>query len=519
MADNLNISQFSNLAKRLLEKYDNGEEFLLGDVHRQIRTAYEKFPEDAVIRQMSSVVEKMAEKYSSATIVNQRQLSSIYNDLVRLAGETKFRTVLGHLLLAAPEQKRASSAELRDDRKEIAVKDLVGDEVIGVLESAFDDDLAAKAFNQELANNGIGYIRAELKSLGFSSNVIKIASGNGSKVVYSASFDTQRGPVSVYIPVSVANNKFMLPTTFIDDLGESQLNKETLGSSIQRRAMAEIGKPMPEAVLPDLDLNPKVEMPKELAHLTHDFENSVLETTSIFGKEAVDMGKRIVIAELKAAGFKNAQVKFGSDSGDSVVYLASINTPRAGVATIEVPIEMKATMDDKYAPLLPTCFAYNEQLKEFNASNLQKFALEATNVNTESNPLYSFMLLPELKEEMIRSASINDYNSCEAILNHIGEKFGEEDYKNAIADYQYVLSMKNKAADDQAKQAEIANLGVLIPAGKGSIYPRLPNGKPIKDMVKDESGRFRSATEIEKEKLNKTEDGGAAIQTSQILFN
>jgi hypothetical protein len=259
-------------------------------------------------------------------------------------------------------------------------------------------------------------------------------------------------------------------------------------------------------------------MPAELAHLTRDFENVVLETTSTFGKEAVAMGKKVVATELRAAGFKNAQIRFGSDSGDAVVYLASINTPH-GVAEIEVPVEMKATADDKFVPLMPTCFAYNEQIRDFTADNLQKFALESI-TSGGSSSLYSFMTLSELRQELIKSASVNNYTACEEVLSHIGATFTEEDHKNAISDYQYLLKTKNASVENQIKTAEVINqVGVVIPAGKGSIKPRLPNGKPIDGMIKDENGRYRSVAEIAKEKLNKLDDSGACIQSHQILFS
>ena len=519
MSANFNISDFSALARQLLEKCENGESFLLGSVHSQLRQAYEKMPEDTVIRQMASVVERMSEKHAPSTIINQKQLSTIYNDLVRLAGDTKFRLVLGHLLLPVDETRKVATT-LRDNRAPIEAADLIDPKVKDVLASTFDDDLAAKMLNVELANKGVSYVKAELKSIGFA-GTIKVAGGDANRVFYSVALDTIRGPVSVYVPAQIAGGKFAMPTTFIDDAGEKPLNRETLSESLVRRggAVEDLGLGFKRANdLPELVI-PAAEMPKELAHLTRDFENTLLETTSAFGRAAIDQGRKVVATELKAAGFKSAQVKYGSDSSDAVVYLASIDTPH-GPAQIEVPLEMKATVDDKYVPMLPTVFAYNETLQDFTAANLQKFATEAITSNSTTNPLYSFMMLGELKEELIKCASTNNYTACEEILNHIGATFGEEDYKNAIADYQYVLGIKGKAAEGQKQAAEIAaQAGVLIPAGSGSIYARLPNGRSTKDLVKDENGIYRNATEIAKEKLNQEKDGGAAINTSSIIFN
>lgn len=524
MSDNFNISDFSALAKMLLEKCDNGDEFLLGQVHDQVISAYQKYPEDGVIRAMASVVDKMVKKNDPSTIITQKQISNIYNDLVRTSGETKFRTILGHLILPTEEMKPKTASHLRDDCRPIQNKDLIDPRVKEILSNTFDDDLANKVMNIELANAGIGYVKAELKSVGCEPFSIKVAGGDSNRIFYSAFFDTVKGPVAVYVPASVSGGQIRLPTSFIDDNGEQMLTAQSLQASIVRRgAQAEdigLGLKQAEIDLPEL-IVPKTELPAELSHLARDFENSILEASSAFGKDAIGMGKKVIATELRAAGFKNAQVRFASDSSDSAIFEASIDTPH-GKASIEIPLEMKATADDKFVPLLPSCFAYNETLHDFTAQNLQKFATEAvscSSLNKNSN-LYSFMMLSELKQELIRCASVNNYSSCEDIISHIGNTFSEEDYKNAISDYQYILGSKSAAIDAHAKTSEImAQIGTIIPAGKGSLYPRLANGKPINGMVKDESGRYRSAMEIAREKLNPANNGGAAIQTSQILFN
>ena len=518
----LNINQFSHLARKLLEKYQDGESFLLGDVYRQVMAAYNKFPEDAVIRQMASVLEKMSEKQSSATIINQGQLSKIYNDLVRLSSDTKFRMVLGHLLFPAPEMKRTAATNLHDSCDGLTIKDLIDPTAQKVLDSAFSDDRATRAYNERLANKGLGYVKADLKAIGMGSPQVKLARGDANGFMYTASFDTVGGLVSVYVPVKVAGDNVELPTCFIDDSGEQRLAKDTLAASLERRGgVAGDSKSLfgsAEVIRAEVEV-PRAEMPKELAHLV-DFESAVLEAASTFGKRAVDAGKQLVIRELKAAGFKSAQVRYGSDSNDSVIYLAGLNTA-TGKVDVEIPVEMSSTSDYQYVPLMPTCFAYDETLQAFNAANLQKFASTPhTERIAESNTLYSFMLLPELKTAMIKAAGCNDLLTCEDILNHIGATFGEEDHRNAIADYQYILGLKAQANQTAEHDHVISKYaGVTIQAGKGSLRPRLANGRSMDDLVVDADGRVRSVTELEKERLNPEDQGGAVISSSQIIFS
>ena len=68
----------------------------------------------------------------------------------------------------------------------------------------------------------------------------------------------------------------------------------------------------------------------------------------------------------------------------------------------------------------------------------------------------------QLKDEIIKAASTNDYVTCEDVLAEIQERFSEENFKNAVADYHYLLmhkaQMENKPKHKCAKE---------IPAGNG----------------------------------------------------
>ena len=71
--------------------------------------AYETYPEDPVIRQFAFVIEQMMTKRDPSSIITQAEMTSIYNDLVRLSSNTKFKNVLGELLHGLPVTKTASN--------------------------------------------------------------------------------------------------------------------------------------------------------------------------------------------------------------------------------------------------------------------------------------------------------------------------------------------------------------------------------------------------------------------------
>jgi hypothetical protein len=266
---------------------------------------------------------------------------------------------------------------------------------------------------------------------------------------------------------------------------------------------------------PYIDTTPEVEMPKELAHLSQDFENDLLEAVSSFGKDAVKAGKSLVLAELSEAGFKHSQVRFGSESGDSVCYMAALATPK-GPVEIEVPVEMQVTAGSTYRPLAPAYFAYDGLIEDFTPAKLQRFALNRPAPSSGEvvySTEHSYMTLPELRDEIIKAASNNDYVSCEMILGTIQERFEEEDYRNTVADYHYLLMLKNSDAEAPKCSKEIA-------AGKGSIETRCGHyGVPMSKVVVGADGHCKLRSSVEREKLNPVEESGAAISTSKLFWS
>src|SRR5690349_11148291 len=99
MTNSFDAGDLARLAQKLLNERSTGQEFMLFDVYRQTREAYERFPEDPVIRQVAFVIEKMTERAPQGTTISQADVSKIHNEFVRLSSNSKFRVALGHLLL------------------------------------------------------------------------------------------------------------------------------------------------------------------------------------------------------------------------------------------------------------------------------------------------------------------------------------------------------------------------------------------------------------------------------------
>jgi len=521
MTNSFNIGDLGHLAQSLLDKA-KGQEFMLEDVCNITRAAYERYPEDPVITQVAFTIERMATRAKPGTIINQAEMSKIYNEFVRLSDNSKFRNTIGFLLLGDrpyagsqnPDYSRLNQIVAEDSNTDDFVdKNLVNDISVAFGGSGVNP---AEAFDTKIATDGVGLVKAELKSLGFEP-AVEIIGGNSHNIVYAAHFETRKGRVTVAIPTEVNDGRILFPSTFVADDHLEELTPTNINCFVDKKTETEDSSVAGEEGRPDIDIVQDVEMPTELAHLSRDFEDNVLEAVSAFGMEAIRKGKEIIANELRAAGFKNAQVKFGSEGGDSVVYLAPINTPK-GPAEIEVPLEMQSIGGERFIPLAPSYFAYDGFVEDFTAVKLQRFAINLPSPST-SNTVYStaftYMTLPELKDEILKAASVGDYVNCETALSEIQDKFTEEDFKNSVADYQYILMEKTRASKQEQLQCS-----KMIPAGKGSVFIRCGHfGVPMHKVVIDKKGYCRLKTAIEREKLNPTEEGGAAISLAKVFMS
>lgn len=573
MSNSFNIGDLVRLAQSLLDAKTNGREFMLEDVHNITRAAYEQYPEDPVINQVAFTIERMAQKAPSGATISQAEIANIYNNFVRLSSNSKFRETLGHLLpdefkpinTQSPDYTKLNRVDAEDSK--LDTDSFIDKNMVNAMSAAFSGSInGTKAYDNVVAEQGKEYVNEELKALGFKS-LLEIMGGNTKNIVYAAHFDTRKGRVTVAIPTEISNGRVLFPSTFVADDKLEELTATKLDMFIEQRAstgnfsvptaasilaavdlisghkktasekeFADIDKLFGEkdttmalntpglfvdrqyeAGRPDINIKQEAEMPQELAHLARDFEDDVLEAASTFGLATIQKGKELIATELKTAGFKNAQVKFGSESHTSVVYLAQINTPR-GAVEIEVPVEMQLVAENKYMPLAPTYFAYDGLIEDFTIPKLQRFAVTMPSPSTVTMsypPAFTYMLLPELKGEIVRAASEGDYTTCEAALKEVQERYSEDDFRNAVSDYHFILMQKSR----MAKQ-EQHNCSKMIPAGKGSIYPRCGHfGVPMNQVVVDAQGNCRLKTAIEREKLNPESEGGAAISTSKIFMS
>lgn len=505
----INLGDMAQLARSIAEKYDVGKEYTADFISKVASNAHNRYPEDPVIGQFAFVFEKVASK-SPASIVNQKQIYDVYNNFVSLSANSHFKDELGFLLKSEPvqENKQNPYSAQHGDGKIISTS---ADESLVKTASVLFKKSSFETCSDVSINNGKNVIDAELKSLGFKHAKVDFLGGNAVGMVYAAHFETNRGLVSVAIPVEIKNGNVLMPKAFFVNDQLEDLNSSNLNNYIEKSASTS-----PISVEPLNYSSPVVEVPKEIAHLTRDFENDVVESASSFGLKSIRVGREVVANELLSFGFRGVQIKYAGESEDSVTYIAAIDTA-CGKVDIEVPVEMKSAASS-YIPLPPTHFSYDGLVQEFCAEKLQKFAANVPAPSTCSkvySSVFNYMTLKELKDEILKAAGCGDYISCEGALQEIQEKFSEEDFKNAFADYHHVLMVKNSM-----EELAVHKCPRMIPAGKVSIYPYCGClNVPMHKVVAGENGKCVLKSSVEKQKLNPIKESCTAISTSKIIFS
>lgn len=524
-----NFNALKTQAEYLLAKLEHGKGYEIGDLNTRLRQAADENPSDIVIRSVASVIERLHAKTPTG-IMTQGQLEEIYQELVGLNPNTRFRQVLGDLLRSEVNEADLTNKEFVGAMRDPDEGFLQYDVDTGVKEG-FDNLFGSVSdkYDPQKAANAKSKVELELKSMGFSNPRVRLAGGNARFLVFATNIDTNRGSIPVYIPAESSGDK--LPSVFVgsnvfEHLTTSNLSKyieaaannrdrlpevsnvlnaldQALGAAPKAPAQDDFSKlfsNLPEAngsegisapgvfaelsdqnPLKDVEI-PQTPVPTELKALTSDIEENVLEAAVGYPQASVRMAKRMIIAELGSMGFKNSQVRVASPTGDGFICEAILNTPK-GKLKIEVPIEMSGN-----APLLPSVFAKDDYVADFNSANIQALALKeggyVEGAVRPDNQLYA-MSLNGLRDVINKSAAKGDFSTCDEAMEVISNRFDENTYRMAVADYYRLLSSLG-TTKEALQQSYDDDQFVQTPNSVYPVHKKL--GLPAHQLVRDENG-------------------------------
>lgn len=553
-----NFSSLKMQAELALSKLE-GKRYIVSDLNARLQKAATENPQDTVITAMARVVEQVNSK-NPGKIVSQAEVEQLYNELIGLnVTGTKFREVLGDLLLSETTSVQPNEdyiQGMRDDpnRGEIdfdsdpAIKE--GLDVLFTPQSDRYDPQCAAAAKEK--------VELELRSLGFDNTRVRLAGGDSRFVVFAADLDTNRGSVRIFIPADASGKQ--LPSVFVAGQRFEELSIPTLNAYLSEAASRTNRLPDVSAILNSLNVltgNVKTTMPTDnfskvasklpdangseglsapgtfaslldesknigeveipltptpepLKALASEIEENVLEASVGYPQAAVRMTKRMLIAELGSMGFKGAQVKIAATAPDGFICEATINTPK-GKTTIEIPIEMRG-----HAPLLPTVFAKDDYVADFNASNLHAFAksdIVAGGLISRYDSDLNGMNLAQLKDRIIKAALNEDYDVCDEAISVIGEKFDTETFRNVIADYHQLLINLKDTKDNIKATYDDSDQFVKTPNSLYPVHKKL--GRPAHELIRDENGTYHLKSTYNARKNQET--SGALFNTAKVL--
>jgi hypothetical protein len=508
-----NFRSLKTEAEVALAKLTEGKKFMVGDVKNILRDASEIYPQDTVIVAMANVVDRICSKNEEG-LISQGELERLFQQLVGLnASGTRFRDVLGHLLISErPEAVVANNnnyiQSIRDDDVDCKfelnidadLKNGLG-KLFNVSSDKYDPHKVAKAKER---------VESELRALGFDKSRVKLASGNSEILVFSADLDTNNGSVGVLIPTKASGQEFpkhFMSSNFPNNSTVYELTVPALNSYL---SSVSSGNLLQTATFNQLDA-PKMPVPNALKSIASEIEENIMEVAVGYSPEITRLAKKMVIAELHSMGFKNSQIRVALPMKGGFICEATINTP-SGKTNIEVPIEINGT-----SPLMPTVFAKNDYVAEFNTRSLKAFAMSGLAVDAHivryDNSLDN-MDLSELKNLIIKSALEEDFDTCDEAIAVIANKFDDTILKNAIADYTKVLTNISKTKSTIKQAYDDSNQFMMTPNSMYPVHKKL--GRPAHELIRDENGTYHLKSTYIARQAQQYE--GAIFNTAKVLL-
>lgn len=475
-----------NQAEKLLSEIEDGKKFLIVDVKSILNKASSNFFRDIVITSMSNVIDKMSYN-NPGKIISQKEIESIYNSLYGLNPNTRFREVLGDLLLSKTNTTKKTGDNIVNASEEFSP---IEHPLKKEFEPLFHKD--NNKFSQNDVCKAQKNIEKELMVLGFRDAKVNFSGGDSNMLVFVVDFLTKNGNLKTYIPVEPGSP---YAEGFLTNSGLVKFNYSNILNFIKQFENTNVGLDNSAELinrisseLPDLEIK-SVSLPEELRPLVADVDEQVLEASLGFSPNVIKSAKKMIVSELSDMGYKQAKVRILDSSNDGFICEAGFNSPK-GVITIEIPIEIKNNK-----PLFPSVFAKGDFVDDFKTANLASFILRECGEAKSFISRFSSMSnlnVSQLKEIITASLAKGDFKTCDDALEIAANKLDNEQYKNLVMDYNKQL----KQIDDVKKNLQASFDDDNFIKTPNSIYPvHKILGLPAHKLHKDENGNWRRNAE------------------------
>jgi hypothetical protein len=487
-----------------------------------------------------------------AVFITRAELKDVYNKLYypknKLAQH--FQKELG--ITEAPKKNL-----MRRDPREGQELPLVEEAYARCADSMLAEQLTAafdnkphNTYSSDLAKEAQRTCARELNLCGLLPKRVEVVAGQSDLLICRAAYDTPKGHCHVLIPIDVQNNRAMIPSFFLTTSGFVSLNAKFIKDHLKRTAgktyqvdvqqlltaisAAKNGtgaKPMSDVerivmktasaqgtpsthtlngILykefnPIDPPSPNLQTP-QLAD-TEKFASRLSSNVGVaeftFGKNTVEMGRNLIVQELKAAGHRNSQIAVSGVTDRTVTYAVSVD----GGFGFSVPIQVI----NKQA-VAPKVIVASGRVFEFSATGISEL-LSTSDTNpvasAQASPLNS--LKPSsLVEEVRQAVAAGNYTKAEEAL-HVLKTAGD-----AVA-YQagYVAFVGGLSGRTMKKEAAAKSKCSAQVQSQTSKYVLCSHtGLPIHKVYQDGDGHCLPLYR----KQMKESSEGASFLTNRIYF-
>ena len=531
----------SKAAKAL---YDN-EKFAVGVLAARVRKAATAYPTDQTVLNMAGFLNKRAAS-SNKLFITRAELKDVYNRLY--TPNSKFPQLFSEELGITAEAPRAKMA--RDPNEgtnlvEGAYEKLADPILSNALSVAFDKNAHYKPYSEATAKSAQAHCAYELDKFGLSPKKINVVAGQPDVLICQATYDTPRGESHVLIPVEIKQQKALLPTIFLSQVGFSDLNAEALkehlvstaGKSykidvqqlLQVISTAKNGAPetisdverivmktaaaketpithtangilyqQVDSPTPDVQ-ETQYEQPAEVQEFAKRLSSAAGVAEIAFGKNSVELGRKLIRHAVNSWGYKNAQVAVADCDKNTIFYAVSVDNG----AGFKVPVKVQQGKIQE-----PSVIISSNGLGEFSSAGVSEVLSQGSldpHVVAMTSPLYGTKP-SDLVNQVSQAMSERNYLKAEDALNVLRTSGDEKAFRTGFDIY--VKALKGEGLTKEASEHSKCTKQYKTAHSKYMICAH--TNMPVHKVYQDKNGDCRPGY---RKGMSETSEGGSFLHS------
>ena len=479
----MSFHQLNDLVNKANKAIYDNEKFVVNGLAVRAKRMTEANPYDQTVIGMSNFLSKRAN--SNAMFITRAELKDVYNRLY--TSNNRFAEAFSEELgegpkLLMPKVATHSASENVDFLQESYEKH--ADPILSnALASAFDKSIPVKVYSNETAKSAERSCFHELNRNGLPPKKITVVAGQPDVLICQVSYDTPKGESHVLVPVEIREKRALIPTVFLSregflditaaDLenhivttgGKSfQINVQELLNVVSNAKNPNVVEGMNDveravmnfAATKETPVNhtidgilyqevdkyagavelPEFEQPQELQDFGTRMTSQAGQAELIFGKSAVDMGRKIITQAMSKMGYKQAQIGIAGMLDGTVLYAVAVDNKSA----FKVPVKI----ENKKVVAVPDLLISSGSVMSFTKESISELLTgDEQDIGTmaAASPMYD--LKPSDLVEQVRVAMDNsDYLKAEDALTVLKTKGDDKAFKVAFEIYSAGLGGK-----------------------------------------------------------------------------